>query len=87
MDRQFKVVRMIGLDSSATMVKATGKSVEVNIESAEAEELARVNAELVEVNCITENEIIEAAKDAIKAAGCDMDEIDLIAADQTATDT
>jgi len=51
MERQFKVVRMSGLGSSATMVK-------------EAEELAKVNAELVDAACVTEDEVIEAAKDA-----------------------
>ena len=48
---QFKVVRMSGPGSSTTMVK-------------EADELAKVNAELMGVNCVTEDEVIEAAKDA-----------------------
>ena len=48
-ERQFKVV--VDKIWPATMVE-------------EAEELSKVNAELVGVDCTTENEIIEAAKDA-----------------------
>ncbi len=51
MKRQFKVVRADRTDSSAIMVE-------------EAEELAKVNAELVWADCTTEDEVIEAAKDA-----------------------
>jgi len=51
MERQFKVVRVDKIGSSAIMVE-------------EAEELAKVNAELVGADCATEDEIIEAAKDA-----------------------
>ncbi len=52
MGRQFKVVRVDGISGLlATMVE-------------EAEELAKVNAELVGADCTTESEIIEAAKDA-----------------------
>ena len=52
MERQFKVVRVDRTSGPlATMVE-------------EAEELAKVNAELVEVACVTEDEVIEAAKDA-----------------------
>ncbi|MFC1860385.1 C-terminal binding protein [Chloroflexota bacterium] len=50
MEKQFKVVRVDKAGSSAVMVK-------------EAEELAKVNAELVGVDCVTEDEIIEATKD------------------------
>ncbi len=48
---QFKVVRVDAMGGSAVMVE-------------EAEELAKVNAELVGVDAVTEDEIIEAAKDA-----------------------
>ena len=51
MEKQFKVVRVDGIGSSAIMV-------------VETEELAKVNAELVGAFCTTEDEIIEAAKDA-----------------------
>jgi len=52
MGRQFKVVRVDRISGLlATMVE-------------EAEELAKVNAELVGADCTTESEIIEAAKDA-----------------------
>ncbi len=52
MERQFKVVRVDRIsDLRATMVEET-------------KELAKVNAELVGVDCTTEDEIIEAAKDA-----------------------
>ena len=51
MERQFKVVRVNRKVSSAIM-------------AAEAEELAKVNTELVEAACVTEDETIEAAKDA-----------------------
>jgi len=51
MERQFKVVRADRGGSSAIMIE-------------EAEELAKVNAELVGADCVTENEIIEATKDA-----------------------
>ncbi len=51
MERQFKVVRVDRMGSQGVMVE-------------EAEELAKVNAELVGVDCTTEDEIIEAAKDA-----------------------
>ncbi len=61
MERQFKVVRVDRIDSSAIMIE-------------EAKELAQVNAELVGANCTTEVEIIEAAKDAdaILTAGAQM---------------
>ena len=52
MERQFKVVRVDRISGKQT----------TKVE--EAEELAKVNAELVEVDCTTEDEIIEAAKDA-----------------------
>ncbi len=51
MEKQFKVVRVDRMGNRAAMVE-------------EAEELAKVNAELVGVDCTTEIEIIEAAKDA-----------------------
>jgi len=51
MERQFKVVRVDRTGSSAIMIE-------------EAEELAKVNAELVGADCVTEDEIIEAAKGA-----------------------
>ena len=51
MERQFKVVRVDRTGSSAIMIE-------------EAEELAKVNAELVGADGVTEDEIIEAAKDA-----------------------
>ncbi len=51
MARQFKVVRVDRTGSSAIMIE-------------EAEELAKVNVELTGVDCTTENEITEAAKDA-----------------------
>ncbi len=52
MERQFKVVRVDRISGLlATMAEET-------------EELAKVNAELVGVDCATEDEIIEAAKDA-----------------------
>jgi len=51
MERQFKVVRVDRTGSSAVMIE-------------EAAELAKVNAELVGADCVTEDEIIEAAKDA-----------------------
>ena len=52
MEKQFKVVRVDRISGLlATMVE-------------EAEELAKVNAELVGADCTTESEIIEAAKDA-----------------------
>ncbi len=51
MGRQFKVVRVDRPGIRAIMVE-------------EARELAKVNAELVGVDCTTEDEIIEAAKDA-----------------------
>jgi len=51
MERQFKVVRVDRIGSSAIMIK-------------EALELAKVNADLVEADCATEDEIIEAAKGA-----------------------
>ncbi|MBA7704997.1 Glyoxylate/hydroxypyruvate reductase B [subsurface metagenome] len=57
MERQFKVMRLDRTGSSAVMIE-------------EAEELAKVDAELVGADCVTENEIIEAAKiaDAILTA-------------------
>ncbi len=51
MQRQFKVVRMSGVGGSAVTPE-------------EAAELTRMNAELVEANCVTEDEAIAAAKDA-----------------------
>ncbi len=51
MEEQFKVVRVDRTGSSAIMIE-------------EAEELSMVNAELVGADCVTEDEIIEAAKDA-----------------------
>ena len=51
MEKQFKVVRADRMGNRAVMVE-------------EAEELAKVNAELVGADCVTEDEIIEAAKDA-----------------------
>ncbi len=51
MEKQFKVVRVDRTGSSAIM-------------TVEARELAKVNAELVGVDCTTESEKIEAAKDA-----------------------
>ena len=51
MKQRFKVVRIDKTGSSAIMTN-------------EARELAKVNAELVGVDCVTEDEIIEAAKDA-----------------------
>ena len=51
MEKQFKVVRADRTGSSAIMIE-------------EAEELAKVNAELVGADCVTEDEIIEATKDA-----------------------
>jgi len=51
MKKRFKVVRMDKTGSSAIMTKET-------------QELAKVNAELVGVDCVTEDEKIEAAKDA-----------------------
>jgi len=51
MEKQFKVVRVDRMGNRAVMVE-------------EAEELAKVNAELVGADCVTEDEIIEAAKDA-----------------------
>ena len=51
MERQFKVVRADRTGSSAIMVE-------------EAEEVAKANAELVGADCATEDEIIEATKDA-----------------------
>ncbi len=51
MEKQFKVVRADRMGSRAVMVEET-------------EELAKVNAELVGVDCTTEIEIIEATKDA-----------------------
>ena len=51
MEKQFKVVRADRMGSRAIMVEET-------------EELAKVNAELVGVDCTTESEIIEATKDA-----------------------
>ncbi len=62
MERQFKVVRVDKISGLlATMARET-------------EELAKVNAELVGVECTTEDEIIEAAKDAdaILTAGARM---------------
>ena len=61
MERQFKVVRVDRTGSSAIMIE-------------EAKELTKVNAELVGADCTTENEIIEAAKDAdaIITAGAQM---------------
>ena len=55
MARQFKVMRV----ESRFQVPLSFATMEV-----EAEELAMVNAELVEVECATEDEIIKAAKDA-----------------------
>ena len=49
MERRFSVVRVDRTGSRAVMTE-------------EAEELAKVNAELVGVDCATEDEIIEAAK-------------------------
>ncbi len=51
MEKQFKVVRVGRMGSRDVMVEET-------------EELAKENAELVGVDCITEDEIIEAARDA-----------------------
>jgi len=51
MERQFKVVRVDRTGSSAIMIE-------------EAEELTKVNAELVGADGVTEDEIIEAAKEA-----------------------
>ncbi len=51
MEKQFKVVRADRMGSSAIMKE-------------EAEELAKVNAELVGADCVTEDEIVEATKDA-----------------------
>jgi len=51
MEKQFKVVRVDRMGNRAVMVE-------------EAEELAKVNAELVGADCTTEDEIIEATKDA-----------------------
>ncbi len=51
MKRQFKVVRVDRIGSQGVMAE-------------EAEELAKVNAELVGADCTTDSEIIEAAKDA-----------------------
>jgi D-3-phosphoglycerate dehydrogenase len=51
MEKQFKAVRVDRMGNRAVMVE-------------EAEELAKVNAELVGADCVTEDEIIEAAKDA-----------------------
>lgn len=51
MKKQFKVVRVDRTGNSAIMIE-------------EAEELAKVNAELVGADCTNEDEIIEAAKDA-----------------------
>ena len=51
MEKQFKVVRMDRTGSSAIMTN-------------EARELAKMNVELVGVDCVTEDEKIEAAKDA-----------------------
>ncbi len=51
MERQFKVVRADKTGTSAMMME-------------EVEELAKVNAELVGADCVTEDEIIKAAKDA-----------------------
>ena len=51
MEKQFKVVRVDRTGSNAIMIE-------------EAEELAKVNTELVGADCVTEDEIIEAAKDA-----------------------
>ena len=50
-ERQYKVVRVDRTGSSTDMLE-------------EAEELAKVSAELVGVDCATEDEIIAAAKDA-----------------------
>ncbi len=52
MEKQFKVVRMGGRRGSFPPMVETAK------------ELAKVNAELVEVVCVTEDEVIETAKDA-----------------------
>ena len=52
MERQLKVVRMSGMGGSFPSMTET------------AEELAKVNAEIVEAICVTEDEVIEAAKDA-----------------------
>jgi len=51
MERRFKVVRVETTGSQAVMVE-------------EAEELAKVNAELIGADCTTEDEIIKGAKDA-----------------------
>jgi len=51
MEKQFKAVRVDRMGTRAVMVEET-------------EELAKVNAELVGADCVTEDEIIEAAKDA-----------------------
>ena len=51
MEKQFKAVRVDRMGNRAVMEE-------------EAEELAKVNAELVGADCVTEDEIIEAAKDA-----------------------
>ncbi|MFC1957683.1 C-terminal binding protein [Chloroflexota bacterium] len=51
MEKQFRVVRVDGMATSDPMVEET-------------EELAKVKAELVRTDCVTEDEIIEAAKDA-----------------------
>ena len=61
MNKQFKVVRADSTGSNAILIE-------------EAKGLARVNAELVGVDCTTEDEIIEAAKDAdaILTAGAQM---------------
>ena len=50
-ERQFKVVRVDRMDDRSPMVE-------------EAEELAKLNVELVDADCATEDEIIETAKDA-----------------------
>ena len=55
MERQFKVMRV----EKMSQVPLSIVSLEV-----EAEELAKVNAELVDVECATEDEIIKVAKDA-----------------------
>jgi len=52
MERQFKVVRMSGRRGNFPPMVETAK------------ELAKVNAEIVEAACVTEDEVIEAAKDA-----------------------
>ena len=53
-EKRFKVVRVGEVGSKATAI----------MEGEEAKELAKVNAELVRADCTTEDEIIEAAKDA-----------------------